>query len=124
MSFKNFLSENLTVKLPKPHKATINIDLNEYKELILNNRLKSDRKPLIQSIINGGELPIYNEEAKKCYIVDIRQKKCKAREVRSREDKVACGVLINALCIKEDNVEKYQEINWGWDIPHFVWTKK
>jgi hypothetical protein len=123
MNFKNFLTESMDIKLPKPHSTTHSLNIQEYKELISKSKLKKDKKTIVENITKGGEIPFFVESVNKCFIINLKDKSNKVREVKSREDKVACGVLINALCVKENNSEKYKNINFGWEIPPFVWKK-
>ena len=59
-------------------------------------------------------------------MVDLRNP-AKARDVKTRDEKTMCGVLLNAMLIKmtesenESAVNILKEINFGWDIPDLVY---
>ena len=54
-------------------------------------------------------------------------KKLKAREVKTREDKETCGVLLNAMLQAENNkgnsnkTKRLTEMVVNWEVPSYVY---
>ena len=127
MGFKNYLNEEIQTKTPKPYKTKVQVSLKEYKDLINNSKLKKDRKALIANLVEmSGSIPVFCAESQKFFMVDL-QNSSKARDVKTREEKAQCGVLLNAMLAKmnesgnEGAVKALTEMNFGWDIPELVY---
>jgi len=123
MGFKNFYeTQEIIFKYPSNSgKVEKKIALKEYKNLVdLSNLPKRMRKDLKSRIDNRQDIPIYCEEADKFFMVNLMNSKCK--EIKSREDKVACGVLFNAM-LKESKEKKdklyehLKQFKLPWDAP-------
>ena len=127
MGFKNYLNEEVLTKTPKPHKTKLKVSLKEYKELINNSKLKKDKKAIIAHLVEmKGSIPVFCSESKKFFMVDL-QNPAKARDVKQRDEKLMCGVLLNAMIVKmnesnnEAGVTTLKEIKFGWDIPSTIY---
>jgi len=126
MSFKNYIEE-IVVTLPRPTRRKITINIQEYKTLVENSKLKSDRKELIRRLIDGKEIPIFCEETKRFFMTPTKGKKLKAREVKSRGDKQVCGTLLNAMMVHENAQGNYENLDilfnmpTAWEIPSQVY---
>ena len=130
MSFKNFLIEELSVKAPKPNKIDFKINLKQYDEFF-ENSIIGHKKGIIKRLTEGkGEIPIFCMELRKFFMVEISQKKLKARDLKSREDKEYAGALLNGIIVTEnkkgndDVVKALVEMNAGWEVPLTVYTIK
>lgn len=131
MSFKSFLNEEIEVKAPKPNKIKFKVNLKEYQEIISKSSITQTRK-LIMHRVNeiGGDIPVFCEEVGKFFVVDTTDKKLRAREANTREEKELCGTLLNGMVIKEhvaqnkENLEQLLEMKVGWEIPSSVFTYK
>jgi hypothetical protein len=130
MSFQKFCEEELSIKLPKPHKSRQAINLREYKDQLSKSVLSKDKKDLLKRVVElNGEFPIYNEDAKKFYMTPFVGKKLKAREVKSREDKETCGVLLNSMINEalltgdKEKADYFSKLSIGWIIPEYVYKR-
>lgn len=129
MSFKTFCKEVFTVNTPRPHLTKVNVDLNQYKRLVLESRAsKADKRELMQKINESkGEIPIFCESSKRFFMCDFTHKKRRAREIKSREDKIYCGVLLNGMITKEhaqgntEKVEELRNLKLNWEVPSYVY---
>jgi len=120
MSFMSFCDEEMVIKLPRPNKGIVSLNLKKYKEILSKSIINNDKKQLIKRLTNlNGDFPIFCEENKRFFMCNFTNKKLKAREVKSREDKSACGVLLNALLISE-TINNINEINVNWEVPSYV----
>ena len=127
MGFKNYLNEEVQTKTPKPYKTKVKVSLKEYKDLINNSKLKKDKKQLVAHLVEmKGSIPVFCAESKKFFMVDLKNP-TKARDVKSRDEKLMCGVLLNSMVMKmtesknEAGVKALKEMNFGWDIPDIVY---
>ena len=109
MSFKDYFNSTLEIKCPhKEGKSDIELAMEDYNKLInycvLSKQLKKDIK---ENIRLGKEIPVYCEQHKKFFIVNLETKK--SREIKSREDKTRCGTLFNAMLneSKKNNDESF-----------------
>jgi hypothetical protein len=129
LSFKNFLSEEISLKAPKPYKEQIVVNLKEYKEIISNSVL-NNKKKLISRLEASGDFPVYCEHSKKFFMVMQCGKKLKTREIKSRDDKELTGVLLNGMLINEEEngswnkVMELKSLRTNWEVPEIVYMKK
>lgn len=130
MSFKNFLSEEVSVKTPKPNKIDFKINLKQYDEFFKSSVL-NQKKELVKRINEGkGEIPVFCLELQKFFMVEVSQKKLKARDLKSREDKELAGALLNGIIVSEhkkgneDVVQALCEMRTGWEVPSMVYIIK
>lgn len=131
MSFKTFLMEDLALKAPKPNnKISFSINLKEYREILQKSTLKN-RKIVLKRVNEGkGEVPVFCEELKKFFMLNLSDKKLRLRELKSREDKEFSGILLNSLIVNEitkNNQEKCVqliEMKLNWEAPRIVYTVK
>ena len=122
MSFKQYIDESVVIKTPRVHKTKVTVNLSEAIELVKKSRLKSDKKALLKRLNEAKqEIPIYCEESNRFFMANLKSKK--ARDVKSREDKTLCGVLLNAICITEGE-EKAKSIAVNWEVPELVFANK
>lgn len=131
MSFSDYYKEEFVTKTPSPYKEMVTVNLMEYKEIIIDSVLSFDKKILLKKITEGnGEIPIFCEELQKFFMCDFTNKKKRTREIKSREDKELCGVLLNGMIVKEhkrgnsENVEKLKNMNLNWEAPTCVYKLK
>ena len=131
MSFKSFLNEEIEVIAPKPNKIVFKINLREYKDLISKSFLPQTKKLILQRLsASNGDIPVFCEELNKFFIVNTNDKKFKATEAKSREDKELCGTLLNSMIIKEyhdgnkERMKQLTNLKIGWEIPTTVYTYK
>jgi hypothetical protein len=131
VSFKSFLNEEVEVKSPKPNKIKFKVNLKEYQEAISKSVMSQTRKLIMQRVNgSGGDIPVFCEEIGKFFVVNTNDKKLRAREARSRDEKELCGTLLNGMLVKEhinENTEKVKELTnlkVGWEIPSTVYTYK
>ena len=123
MSFKSFCEEVFETKLPKPHKHKLEVNLQEYRELLTNSKLKSEKKMLTARLLERrDDIPVFCEETGKFFMCDFASKKKRSREVKSREDKSLCGALLNAM-IKEEKYQHLKEAKFNWEVPDYVYSK-
>ena len=109
----------LIIKTPRPHKTKVVVIVEEMEALVKNSRLKSDKKVLLSRLSSGKqEIPIFCKESNRFFMANLKNKK--ARDVKSREDKTMCGVLMNAMCVV-DGVEKIKSISLNWEMPGSVY---
>jgi hypothetical protein len=130
MSFKQYLTEELVIKAPRPHDIQMRFNLREYKEVVSKSMISSGRKEINIRLNDGrGELPIFCEQLKKFYMFDLCDSK-KAREIKSREDKELCGAFFNGLIVNEqlknntEKVEEYKKMPLNWDVPAVVYKER
>lgn len=128
MSFSKFCEEQMEIKIPKPHNKIINVNLKEYKNIVSKSNLAVDRKNLMKRLMDmKGEFPVFCESTGKFYMVDFSSKKKKAREVKSREDKQECGVILNGMLCEaneKQNANKVsflKNLNMNWEVPSRVY---
>jgi hypothetical protein len=130
VSFKHFLAEEITVKSPKPNKINFTINSKHYIEFF-ENSIIPQKKTILERLHNGkGEIPVFCLELQKFFMIELSQKKLKARELKSREDKEYAGALLNGIIVSENKkghvnvVNALCEMNAGWDVPSLVYTVK
>lgn len=128
MSFSQYLNEEFETTTPKPNKTTILINMSEYKDMVIESVLSVDKKILLKRMMNQKEeIPIFCESSKKFFMCDFANKKKRTREIKSREDKALCGVLLNGMIVKEhkkgnlEKVEILKNMNLNWDAPAYVY---
>jgi hypothetical protein len=131
VSFKAFLNEEIVAKAPKPNKIEFKINLKEYKETVSKSILVNTRKTIMQRVNDkGGDIPIYCEELKKFFVLNTNDKKLRAKEVKSREEKELCGALLNGMIVNEhekgnkQGVKQLLEMKIGWEVPSSVYGHK
>jgi hypothetical protein len=129
VSFKKYLTEEIMVKVPRPHDKQIAFNVHQYQEIVSNSLISSGRKLINMRLSEGkGEVPIFCEELKKFYMFDLQDPK-KAREIKSREDKELCGAFFNGLIVTENlksNTEKvaaYKQMPLNWDVPSNIYRE-
>jgi len=130
MSFKTYLEDTFTVRTPKPHSTMVEINLSSYKKLLENSILKH-KKSIFQTLVSGkGEIPVFCPTTKRFFVVELSDKKKKAREVKSREDKEMCGVLLNAMLNEQHTknnttlVEEIKTMKVYWEVPQHIYKIK
>jgi len=128
MSFSDYYREEFEAKTPTPHKTKVTINLSEYKDIVLESILTSDKKNLLRKITDEkGEIPIFCKESNKFFMCDFTSKKKRTREVKSREDKAACGTLLNGMIVteyrkgNEKKIEELKQIQLNWEVPSYVY---
>jgi hypothetical protein len=131
VSFKSFLKEEIEVKSPKPNKVKFKVNLREYQEVVSKSSIAQSRKLIMHRVnVVGGDIPVFCEEVGKFFVVDTTDKKLRAREARTRDEKELCGTLLNGMMIKEhvaentENLKHLLEMKVGWEIPSTVYTYK
>ena len=131
MGFKNFLEDHIDVVAPKPNKIKFRVNLREYDELVHLSHLKEERKQLIAHINEKkGEIPVFCEELKKFYMINLSDKKYKARELKSRDDKSLSGALYNGMLekhyrdINKNAMTELLETKLSWEAPNVIYKVK
>jgi len=131
VSFKSFLNEEFEVVVPKPNNIKFKINLKQYQET-LSKSILSQTKKIITQRVNGvsGNIPVFCEQLEKFFMVNSNDKKFKANEVKTREDKELCGTLFNAMINEQkqnNNKEKISyllELKVNWELPTCVYGYK
>jgi len=124
-SFKEFYdTEVITIKYPcSAGKMEMKLSLKEYTEYINKSLLpKKSRKDILSNVAGRREIPVFCEN--KFYMLNLINQKC--REIKSRDDKISCGVLYNGMLreSKNSNVELYEQIKdykLPWEAPPEVY---
>ena len=130
MGFKQYVDgATITFKYPyKGSKREKTLSLAEYRKLIDQSILSYDKKILKSKLDTSSDIPIFCEDQKKFFMLNLKNGKCK--EVKSREDKVSFGVLFNALlreaknAQKEEVLESLKSLKLAWDAPGEIYVTK
>ena len=125
MSFKKFLN-NVEFKYPTSNgKKTKIISLEEYRKTIDHSTLsKKGKKDLKSRTESGKDIPIYCEDINKFFM--LNPSNAKTKDVKSREDKILCGILHNGLLNeskeKDETLYKHlKENKLPWDAPQEIY---
>lgn len=120
----------MSVKAPKPNKIVFKINSKHYIEFF-ENSIIGHKKTIIERLHEGkGEIPVFCLELQKFFMVELSQKKLKARDLKSREDKEFAGTLLNGIIVTENKkghanvVTALCEMKAGWEVPSLVYTIK
>lgn len=130
MSFKHFLEEEVKIKIPKPYKTEVTLNLNEYKEYVGMSCLSSKKKLQSRLELMNGDFPIYCTQSKRFFMATASKNKFKAREIKSRDDKELTGILMNGMMISEakkgsiEVLNEFKTIRTNWDVPDTVYKQK
>jgi dihydropteroate synthase len=129
LSFKDFLNEEISFKVPKPLKGNITINLKDYSNIIKESALDG-KKTIIRRLQEKGEVPVYCESSRKFFMANLGGKKVKARELKSREDKELSGVLFNSMLMNEhkngseESLNELTSMKLTWEAPDIIYRYK
>jgi hypothetical protein len=123
VSFKDFLdTEEITFRYSTNEgKKEKTIKIENYKKTLDSSILYKNEKKRLKTIIEGrGEVPVFCEEVSRFLMVNLTTKK--SREIKSRDDKVSCGLFFNGMLIEaknksEEDLKKLMETKLSWEVP-------